>query len=446
MVKSVLWVLPNKIGSLLALNPGTFEEAYRHARYPLNEIGMLASKVVRGVQETRERIFRLILDPSSRNFSALEQIVQAYLVSDDDSVVLEALNLLGLHQIGNVRQLYRQAKSNTDRGIEKEFFSLLTDRVVSYAKEVSLINAMPDEGDMDLIADLESPIDDAQVPTFQHLGQLVSGVFQRSSQTLYTIDPLAIEWSVSVPNSVSVQFDSNRPKKFDVVLTYITDDGEESTEVAYSLDTAKAIMDWAYLADPMSPANDRISNFRSLLLLATRSILRNIQRQVDEEYQRRIAKPSIQTPQIPKGKRQRYEDPAYALRKEMKTEQQQRNTGRTQLDIPVYGIAEAARVRNEIVVPTGAELDKLLRALSEEDRQIVRDRLDEFNQFGTGGELTKKEKLGPDGRERWTLRIACSVPKGVRVLLAPEEFSKGLRKFETIDARYRKDIYPKNKL
>lgn len=445
IVKGILWVLPNKIGALLTLNPGTFEETYRDARHPLNNIGVAAAKLISGVQETRERIFSLILDPNSRNFSALKQMVSEYLASDDGQVVTNALNLLGLHQIGNVRQLYRRAKSNADRGIEREFFSLLRDRVVSYAKEVSLLNAMPDEGDMDLIADLENPLDGIPVPTFQDLGQLVSGVFQRSSQTSYTIDPSAIDWPVSVPKSVSVQFDGNRPKKFDVVLTYVTDDGEESTEVAYSLDAAKAIMDWGYLADPMSPEDDKISNFRSMLLIATQSILRNIQKQADEKYQERIAKPSAQTPQETRSKRQRFEDPVYALRKEMRVEQQ-RNVGRLQLDIPINAVTEVAKIRNEVVVPTGAELDKLLRALSEEDRQIVKEKLDEFNQFGTGGELTKKEKLGPDGRERWTLRIACSVPKGVRVLLAPEEFSRGLRKFETIDARYRKDVYPKNKL
>ncbi len=300
---------------------------------------------------------------------------------------------------------------------------------------------------MDLIADLDGPIDTATIPSFEQLGLSVSEIFQRSSLTAYAVDPERVSWPLSKAQSINVQFDKNRPRKFDIALAFESEDGEDTTEVNYSVDATRKTMDWEYAVDPMLPENERIAAFRSLLLISTQSILTEIQKQAEAQHQARAALRDTSVVQAQKIKRERFDDPIYAFRKEVKAEQRQAEKERNAEDeVAVAEIIESVDIKDEIEVPEGKDLKKLLRHISPEDGSIAVSALQEFNDFGTGLELTKKTKLGPDGTERWTGRFACTVPRGGRVLMTPSRFAKGSRKFRIIDVRYRKDVYPKNKL
>lgn len=447
MIRGTLWALPARAQALLVFPSVDLEHAYKDAWYPLNEIGMLAAKVVKGAQETRIGVYKTLLNPRSEHFQALKQVLTGYLFDNDRIGLFLVLIQLGLQTVDNTRQLYRQARKYSQTGMEVEFFTKLGNSIRDYIKELSTAASLPTENDMDLVSDLDKPIDPTAVPTFEQLGLSVSGIFQRSSQIAYTVNPEGINWPLAKAQSITVQFDKNRPRKFDIALVFESEDGEETTEVNYSIDATRRTMDWEYAVDPMLPENERIATFRSLLLISTQAVLREIQGQADEQYQTKAASRETSTMQVQRVKRERFEDPIYAIRKEIKAEQRQAEKERIKEDeIAVAEIMESANIKNEIEVPEGKDLKKLLRHISPEDGGIAVSALQEFNEFSTGLELTKKRKSGPDGTERWTGRFACTVPRGGRILITPSKFAKGSRKFRIIDIRYRKDVYPKNKL
>ena len=160
------------------------------------------------------------------------------------------------------------------------------------------------------------PIDQAKIPSFEQLGSTISRIFGRSSQAAYKVDPTRMDWLLPKAQSINVQFDKNRPRKFDVELVFASEDGEETTEVSYSIDTTRKTMDWEYAVDPMLPENSRIANLRALLLAATQTILEVIEGQSEAQYQIKIATRATPIVEAKKAKRERFDDPIYALRKE----------------------------------------------------------------------------------------------------------------------------------
>lgn len=451
LIKSALWVFPNKIQSLLTLDPSLLEQAYRNERSPLNEMGLAVSSIIRGIQEVRSRMLRTVLDPHSKDFPEAKRILQNYLLNSDQTTIILALNILGLNQNSNIRKLYLESRRHLSRGIDREFYSLLANSAQVYAKEASRVVHISSEDDMDLIADLNQALDSSiPVPNLEQLGVTVSAIFQKSSQKVYEVNPDDVDWqTLYSPQTVKVQFDKDKPKKFNVELGYEDDDGG-TMEVKYGFDVSKGLMDWKYFADPLQPENDHVANFRSLLLHVTSSILTTIQKQAESQHQQKqTLKSSIIVTPTTSVKRERFEDPIYQLRKEAKAKQRQAGTQNLFLkeDISAAELTQSAGIKDMVMVPEIDELSKMMRYISSRDQEIVGEAIAEFNRFGTGAELKKMDNLGPDGEPRWSLDIRCTVPKGVRVVLASAEFSPGSREFRPVGTiRYRKDVYRHNQL
>ncbi len=94
-------------------------------------------------------------------------------------------------------------------------------------------------------------------------------------------------------------------------------------------------------------------------------------------------------------------------------------------------------VKNLIMVDES--LDKKMN-VGAEDAQISLVSIQEYNERGVGT-FTRKRKLGPNGRPRYTLRVG-----NIRVLVEELESSEGARNFGIVDIRRRKDVYSKNEM
>ncbi len=446
MIKAIAWVLPTNISSLLTTDPKILEEGYRKVKHPLNEIAIAAAQLIRGVQDIREKTFRLLLNPRSESFQDLRQVLQNYFSKGDRQTTIMALNLLGLSRIPNIQEAYRQSRKYESEGTEQDFFSQVRTLVFDYAKEAAgivnilTIDDIPTVLDMDDISDHKLTI-----PSFDQLGKSVSGIFNLSSKRNYDIDPQNINWgNFSIPQKASIEFDQNRPRKFEVKLEYNAEEGEP--DINYTLDTSKNTMDWELVEDPELPESDDVDYFRKNLLIITDPILQEVTRQAKEDYilkhQPKATEPARQTA---KSKRERFEDPTYKLRRKVKIEERQKAISKPpEEEISIETLISNEGIKKQIVLAEGETVDDKFIGISPVDRERIKETIIEFNKRGVGD--LRRKSTRPGSEPRYDIRVSCSTPKGARVLMRESNSGNGTRRFEIINITYRGRSWRINKL
>lgn len=428
--------------------PDVVDEDIRVNSGIAKEVAQYAKRFVQHLINIKTAIYRNILDPRSPEAVPLQAALLGYLKQGAFDKIL-ALNIAGLDEYTHIRQMYRAARAREGEGTNSEFYSTLASAVKDYAKEASAVAYLPSEDDMDLIADLDEPIDPTTVPTFEQLGLNVSGIFQRSSQTAYTVDPEGINWPLSKARSINVYFDKNRPRQFDVTLVFESEDGEETVEVVYNIDAGRKTVDWAYMADPMQSENDRIASFRSLLLISTQAILKEIQGQAEEQYRARIAARQAPVAQAQSVRRERFDDPAYQLRKQIKAEAKGNQetaepTKPVEEPLSLAALIHEEGVNKQIVLAEREVIDEKFIGVSSADREIIKRAIEEHNQRGVGNIRRKSSR--PGAEPRYDMYVSCSAPKGARVFMRESTAGNGARKFEIINITYRGKTWKINKL
>lgn len=445
---STIETLPHKIGALMHLLPRAFESS-AGAPPLLNEITQQGRRLVEGVSAVTGATRELIVNPRSPHFPGLRDQVVTYL-THDLATRLVAINTITSGRGDHLFELYRKAKPLVGGNIDIPFFQLVTDVIREYVEEGSRVVTILTKDDVVGVLDTdEATISEGFQPSIleqlsKQIGQVLSKAPNRKN---YGIDPDNIEWENLVkPDSVTLEFDSGRPKRFTIVLSFDNELGE-AVDLRFTVDTQRNKFDWVLLEDPMEPEDQEVASLRSALIKSSVSIIKNAQVQADEEFNSR-QKSKAQTanqlqPSVQKAGRERNDDPVYQLRKKIREEQKtQPGVEAIPFDIEPATVG----VRNQIAIANTQGLDDNLRHLSQVDREIVRMALTEYNERGTGGKFTRKKKLGLDGTPRYTLSIGCTVPKGARVLLREQTAVNGARTFEIVDIRYRKDIYRLNDL
>jgi len=277
------------------------------------------------------------------------------------------------------------------------------------------------------------------------LGKRVNEAFSKTSQKNFTIEPSNINWAnLHVPQEVQINFDPNRPRKFTIMVTFNNELGE-STNIEYTIDTTKNIMDWNHPEDPMLlPDDPDLRALRRSLLIAAQSMLDNVYRQAQEEYQlKRQSEGTSSAGVVQRPKRERSQDPLYQLRKDTRAQQREESINQGSL---FEVLSQKEEIKNIVILPSEEEFEETGRFLSHVDRGIVRKSMEEYNEKGTGAKFSRKKGLGLEGELIYGLSIGCTVPKGARVLLRETESETGVRNFEIVDIRYRKDIYSKHNL
>lgn len=449
-------VMTNRMAFLLAVNDQAAQVLIKVSQdkpYPLNSMGQLAAELVFKIDEIRQRSVDAFTHPHSKYFPEMKEALSAFLV--DRGTIRRALYVLTATSRTNFQSLYRFVSDPPALVTEEDsqFYSRLASEVREYTSSINdALGFLLDDDILSILDFTENVPHPTDVSLdLSGLGHTVSAIFQKTSQRLYSVNPSDIEWgNLYAPQAVSVEFDQNRPHKFKVALSFNNETTQESTDVEFDLDIARRRLDLNILEDPNRPESSLTAAFRIALVAATGNILALIRTQAEKIYLDRhqtAAQPAVSP--LPTEKRTRFQDPVYQLRKEARVAKP--NTDEEGLDLSAENldsIAEATfgdkKIVNYINLAEGEELDDKLSSLSIVDQEIILEAIKEFNERGTGGNLTRKKKKGRDGLPRWTLSIGCTVPKGARVLLIPEATAKGFRSFHIEDIRYRKDIYRRN--
>lgn len=442
---STIEVIPHKIAGLLSAYPDVF--SHPSERLLLSEMSREAGRLAQAVLDVTTVARSLVVNPTSPNFPALRDQMLAYLTQDRTGGIV-VLNTIISGRPNHLFELYRKAKQFSVNGNNSVFYQTLIDALKDFVEEGSRITTILTKDDVVGILDLDSAgePESFQVSTFEQLNKQIGLILTKSSRRSYAVDPDNIEWHNLVkPQSVDIEFDPGRPKKFTVTLSFDNDLGE-AIDLRFTLDTQKNTLDWVLLEDPMVPEDQEVASLRSALVRTSTGIMRDVQIQVEDEFNLKQAAKTqgarASQPLVQRAKRERNDDPIYQLRKQMRAAEKTEPGITSSLEMEVA----ATSIRNHVSIPDTKELEDKLRYISHVDKEIIKAALLEYDERGTGGKFTRKKKLGLDGTPRYTLSIGCTVPKGVRVLLKEQASVNGARTFEIIDIRYRKDIYRLNDL
>lgn len=448
--KRVIDILPNRIRFLSYLQDGSdFIDATRNNPPILKEASIKADLLIKGIQEVRGTTYRTILEPSSAEHEPLKNFLRPYLFGDK-SVAFLCLLLLGLDRPESITDFYRSSRKLSFTRSSDPFYRKLVEVTEEFVEEASApISSLLTKDDISGVLDQETTPASHSEGIDVILGNFarqVSTIFSRSGQLTYEVAGDVVWNPLTPPQSAQIEFDPSRPRKFKLSIKYGNELGEE-TSISLTVDSSNHFVDWNFIEDPMLPENEEVQSLRDNLLAATARILSYIE-STTKTSSKITAETTQDTKVAKRRKRERYEDPVYKLRREVRASAKQTHAsqyGSVRVEFSPESYAIERSIRNEVKLPKKEDIDELLKALSHEDRRIIVAAINEYNQRGTGGKFSRK-KLLVQGEPRYTLSIGCSVPKGARVLLRETASEEGIRRFEIVDIRYRKNIYPKNKL
>jgi len=137
----------------------------------------------------------------------------------------------------------------------------------------------------------------------------------------------------------------------------------------------------------------------------------------------------------PRPKRERFNDPIYDLKKQVRAEQRfSKSQQGNQIDISTT--LEKDQIKYQIIL----DKDLIVRKMNigAEQAQMAINAIEAFNDRRVG-QFTRKRQLSPNNKPRYTLRSGK-----LRILVEETENEFRTRKFEIIDIRSRKDVYRKN--
>ena len=247
------------------------------------------------------------------------------------------------------------------------------------------------------------------------------------------------------PNSIRVEFPKGHSGIFNIYFDYENDQGE-STTLEFNFDTRKNMFDWKPFIEATN--DPEMASLRKSALIASYSILSQIQKQVEEEYQQKQQQRLTRTQMPQHTSKQSHSKEPYVPRLREKRPERPRPLFPIQeilqgkVSLPLH--PEQSRVKNQIVLNDDQGINKTAGNLSNHDRHLVAKAIEEYNQKGIG-QFKKLTYTGGEKTPLFTLRVNTgSGGGGVRVLMreAPDiHKEENTRSFEVIDIDYRKNIY-----
>lgn len=411
---------------LMTSNPQEFQLAVTRLTGAKKAMAIVGKRFLDMVQNTRREIFKTLIDPDSDGFTIIKEIVGEYLNSDSESLrklAVEAACPIGIDAMSD---LYRQSRDYVDARIETEFYSDLSDALLT-ASESYYLN----KTEIPSILDIEkASSDNEDVPSLEELSALVGSIFSKSRITEFR--PLnGFDWRIlKQPTSTVVRFDQNRPNSFKIDFAWESKAGDIS-ELTLYFDTSRNYFDWSFIEDPLDPEMEPI---RKTSMKITKSLLLEAERLAQEGWEKRHqSERTIQTDEQFRAKRVRPEItvPTAVKRKRSETAQESIRE-RAEEDVETRD----SRIRNLVEIPKDRVFADLAKVLSHDDRSIVRNALEEYNEKGTGATLKKLK-----GGKGYGLRISTHAPGGIRIILEESSSEPGRRSFKMVDVRYRKDVY-----
>lgn len=388
------------------------------------------------IAELKGIFFATFFNPESEDFPAFSETVAQYLNGGNRTESIIALNRMGLDQGTGITDPYRRARSFVMAGNNPDLFDVFSRSVKDLVEEgrISQVFYVPTYYDLTGILEEEKmPGSSIGPEVHTAMAARISNVFKIKNIREHTFDPASIDWDGLVPpQEVTIKFQP-KPHKFLIELIWRNQEGE-SLNVNLNFDTKGNKLDWNFLESPDDPV---MISMRTSSFATAQNILKALEDDIVKQAEDKKSPKSTQTALLPKGaKRERSDDESYRIRKQVKEEA--RNA---RVDVTGnISFEPDSEIKKVILMPEQDKLLRMLNALGAVDQRIVQNSLEDFNKRGTG-KFTRKRLRDGDGEPLYTLAIGCTAPKGARVLLKESSNSSGLRTFEIIDIRYRKDIY-----
>jgi len=443
-------------GCVMALtntDPERFESLASHfLSHPSNaenQIITAARNMVKRTDRLNQKLISTIFNPNSSEFLPLKETVEDYLDQEDLGLKTTALvRLVGLHDYENIAKAYRKAKELAEQNNQNSpFYNLLQSSIRQYIEDVPQELGVLTKDDLPMFIDLDKTIKDESVPTLGDLRNITVPILNRAPYKGYLFDESDIEEfdlkSIVSPNSIGVAFPKGHPNIFNIYFHYKNQQGE-STTLELNFNARKNIFD----LKPFIETTDdpEMAELRKAALIASRSVLSQIQRHVDVEFQERQRAKAARATPIPQPTTKKPKEPYIPREKEEKFVPEKPLTA-FQEALQTTILPTREEVKNQVLVPAEEETKDLIRSLSPEDQQIVLDGIIKYNETGTG-KFKMLRSVGREGQRLYTLRIT-GTGGGIRALLEETtnggDLEKG-RNFEIIDIDYRKNIYRKRGL
>lgn len=432
-------VLSTKISMLMVgLQAQFIAEQARKSPQPLADTYRNAARILEGIEVVREKSRKVLLNPNDPDSAVIREITNVFLKSTLADERTHILQILGLNKLSTLYDVYRQTYRLASSG-GGEFYLNLAVAIRDYIDDIATVKDILTDEDIDSFllgyevhALLDINIEKQIQIQARHINELTS----QTSQRFFEVNPVTIDLgNLATPQFLEVTLDRNRPRKFSVNLVY-NNELDEEVEIEYTIDTTKGTFDWNFLEDPSHPENTKIAAMRNQLVLIASTVLAEITAQ--EAQKRRPIRPTQSTEvQTVIVKRERFDDPIYALRKQIRAEQRAAKAQETE-EIDIATALQKGSVKKTILMDN-EDLEKRMH-IGIDDKQTSLEAIREYNERGVG-KFTRKRKRGPDGEPRYTLRVGNS-----RVLVKEVVGTDGNRNFEILDVRDRKDVYPKNAL
>lgn len=383
-----------------------------------------------------------LFTPASPNFEPVRDVVRGNIFQVRLTRLI-TLHHLGLREVVNIPPRYRQAMSLID-GPERAFFTSIVDTMKDYVSEAPSTAALISKEDIPSILD-SGQTEKRDLPDLNGIDSLVKEIFSKTSQKSYCdIDPKSLHWGVLIPpDKIAVTFDPARVRKFNILLSYVNTVGE-SLDLEFRFDFPKNPFDWSFIESPTSREPEMEPMYQAAIF-ASHTIIAAIKARADMIYQQKQVQRAEEL-KTSRGTTPKKSGTPQEIQQKLKPAAQPAIVTPIKATLAEDLAVEVEKgVKNVINVPTKEDFDKKLEPLSHVDRKIVTEGIEEYNTRGVG-DFKRKKKLGPDGAPRYTLAVRTTVPGGVRILVREVAGEGGVRKFEIIDIRYRKDIYRKNKM
>jgi len=396
---------------------------------PPRQISQYVKRLYETVNEAVEDFYKIILDPDNKEFDRAKAILANFLAGNE-AARMTAIFELGLRSRKRLFDLCRRATEYVRENKEKDFYQLLLEGVEEFMDKFEVADLILTKEDADSLFEVGS-LDLDQRTDFDSLRVSISSIISKTSSREFEIDPDTVNWGTQAkPALCLVEFDKDKPFEFKVYLGY---EGyqEESLTLAFHFDVKRGTFDWNFIESPTDP---EMLVYRNVVLLTCSKILERLSEGVALEYAEK-RKPQQVAPKVvgEKEKRERYVDETYELRKRMREEIKSRT-----VPVPI-SFSEIRReetsVKSTILLPEEDVFEGMLQNVYLDSGQ-VREGIERFNEVG--GKLGRKRSRGREGQALYSLRVG-----DIRVLLSEASSDEGIRNFNILDIRNRKDVYRK---
>lgn len=385
--------LPGNALDRLGTNVNTATEYIRWAKQFIDQARKLYQKP-----------YATLLDPQSSDFPSLKQAIEVLLKQTWADRML-AVHFLGLQETSRMYNLYRKARKFAQEDNNHDFYNLLADVVLEYAEAKSSDRILTHE---DVIMLINGNVENHDVPTFEDLKVIGDKAFRKSSQKEYLVDPNQIEIDRSnliMPPKISVEFPSGNSSKIDVALHYENKD-KEMLDLAIQIDTKKGKLDWSFMDSPDDPEMKRMHD---AIMLATKQILLDVQKQAEKKWQeRQIASASGSQPsmvaQTTNGTKPKSETPYVPREKAEKTEKEKFLTPIQEALSEAIFDPSAKKVKRHITPLKEESMQQMMNGISPENKAFIRQKIQNFNERGVGKFKALPGYITPEGKKVYELR------------------------------------------